>query len=368
MATILKAEKITLVRNQKKVLSVEHISIEEGELLAVIGPNGAGKSSLLMALSTLLPVTEGTIFFDGKQIRKSDRLKFRRQISMVMQDALLLDTTVRENIGTGMRFRGKNESEIKQSVKYWSDQLNIEQLLSRKSRQLSGGESQRVSLARALAADPKILFLDEPFSALDAPSRVRLISDFQRLQSENKVTTLLVTHDLDEALLLGDRVAIIIAGRIRQIGRPDQVFTQPADLEVAQFVGVDTIIPGVVQSNTHGLAVVSGDGFQVEVVAEVPVGRKVFVILRPEDITLVQQIPAGKTSSRNLLKGEIKELIPQGPLMRVILDCGFPLVALITRSSAIEMDLTAGMLLYASFKASTAHLLARKDEKEQQFA
>ncbi len=361
MTTILEANNITVERNQKKVLSVEHISIQDGELLAVIGPNGAGKSSLLMALSTLLPVSSGTILFNGAKIRKQDRLSYRRQISMVLQDALLLDTSVRENIGTGMRFRGNKESDIKKSVKYWSEQLNIEKLLLRKSRQLSGGEAQRVSLARALAADPKILFLDEPFSALDAPSRTRLISDFQRLQSENKVTTLMVTHDLDEALLLGDRVVIIIAGKVRQIGTPDVVFTQPADLEVAQFVGVDTVIPGVVKTCGDGLAVIGVDGFELEVVADERPGRKVFVILRPEDITLSLQAPAGKTSARNLLRGEIKELMPQGPLMRVTLECQFPLVALITRTSAAEMGLEPGMLLYATFKATTAHLLARKD-------
>lgn len=361
MTIILEAKNITVQRNQKEVLSVDHISIEDGELLAVIGPNGAGKSSLLMALSTLLPVSKGSLLFKGTQIRKQDRLAYRRQISMVLQDALLLDTSVRENIGTGMRFRGKKESEIKKSVRYWAEQLNIEKLLRRKSRQLSGGEAQRVSLARALATEPKILFLDEPFSALDAPSHTRLISDFQRLQSENKVTTLLVTHDLDEALFLGDRVAIIIAGKVRQIGTPDVVFSQPADLEVAGFVGVDTVIPGEVRSCIDGLAVIGVDGVELEVVADEHVGRKVFVILRPEDITLSLQSPLGKTSARNLMKGEIKELLPQGPLMRVTLECKFPLVTLITRTSAMEMGLAPGQLLYASFKATTAHLLPRKD-------
>lgn len=361
MPIILEANNIVVERNHKEVLNLEHISIEEGELLAVIGPNGAGKSSLLMALSTLLSVSGGTILFRGKPIRRQDQLAYRRQISMVLQDALLLDTTVRENIGTGMRFRGRKESEIKKSVKYWSSQLKIEKLLKRKSRQLSGGEAQRVSLARALAADPKILFLDEPFSALDAPSRSRLISDFQNLQSENRVTTLLVTHDLDEALLLGDRVAVIIAGRVRQIGTPDVVFTQPADLEVAQFVGIDTIIPGVVKQFVDGLSVIEVEGFELEVVANERIGRKVFVILRPEDITLSLQPPTGKTSARNLIHGKIKDLMPQGPLMRVTLGCEFPFVALITRTSAIEMGLASGQILYATFKATTAHLLPRKD-------
>lgn len=360
MSVILEALDIIVERNKKRVLSVDHISIAEGEILAVIGPNGAGKSTLLMALSTLLPVFQGKILFNGKEIQPMDRLQYRRQISMVLQDPLLLDTSVRENIGIGMRFRGKKEDEIKKSVSYWSHQLGIRELLKRKSRQLSGGEAQRVSLARALAADPKILFLDEPFSALDAPSRAKLITDFQRLQNENQVTTLLVTHDLDEALLLADRVVIIIGGKIRQVGKPDQVFTQPADLEVARFVGVDTIIAGTVKSSSNGLTVVSVDGFELQVVADERVGRKVFISLRPEDITLAAVPPQEKTSARNLLQGTIMELIPQGPLMRVTLDCGFPLVSLITRASATEMGLVPGQHLYASFKATTAHLISCK--------
>ncbi len=360
MTVILEAQQIIVERNKKKVLSIDHISIAKGELLAVIGPNGAGKSTLLMALSTLLPVFQGKILFDGKEVQPIDRLQFRRQISMVLQDPLLLDTTVRENIGTGMRFRGRKENEIKKSVSYWANQLGIGDLLNRKSKQLSGGEAQRVSLARALAADPKILFLDEPFSALDAPSRAKLLTDFQRLQNENKVTTLLVTHDLDEALLLADRVVIIIAGKIRQMGIPDEVFTHPADLEVARFVGVDTIIPGVVKASSNGLTVVSVDGFELQMVADESVGRKVFVSLRPEDITLASSPPLEKSSARNLLHGPIVELIPQGPLMRVTLDCGFPLVSLITRTSAMEMGLVPGQRLYASFKATTAHLIPRK--------
>ena len=213
MEAILQAKNLTVERNKKKVLEVKQISIEKGELFAVIGPNGAGKSTLLMTLSTLLPISSGEIIFENQVVSAHRKLAFRRQIGMVLQDPLLLDTSVSENIGTGMRFRGIKEFTIKKSVEYWAEQLKITDLLKRKSRQLSGGEAQRVSLARALALEPKILFLDEPFSALDAPTRAKLITDFQRLQKENHITTLFVTHDLDEALILADRLRLSCQGK-----------------------------------------------------------------------------------------------------------------------------------------------------------
>src|SRR5665648_190343 len=301
MVPILKAENIVVNRDKKKVLSVDQISIKNGEILAVIGPNGAGKSTLLMALSTLLPVSEGEIFFEEKLLLSQNKLKFRRQIGMVLQDPLLLDTIVSKNISTGMRFRGIKESIIKKETAIWAENLHITHLLNRKSKQLSGGEAQRVSLARAIALKPKILFLDEPFSALDSPTRVKLISDFQQVQHENRVTTLFVTHNLDEALILADRVAIIMAGEIRQVGTPHSVFTSPSDREVAQFVGVESIIPGVVSSWKDGLASIRVNGYTVDVVGEARIDQPVFVCLRPEDITISTNTESLVSSARNHL-------------------------------------------------------------------
>lgn len=362
ITTILKAQNIIVKRNKKTVLSIDQISIRSGEVLAVIGPNGAGKSTLLMALSTLLPISAGEIFFEDKPFRTQNQLKFRRQIGMVLQDPLLLDTSVSENIGTGMRFRGIKESIIKKEVAIWAENLSISHLLNRKSKHLSGGEAQRVSLARAMALKPKILFLDEPFSALDAPTRSKLISDFQRVQHENQVTTLFVTHNLDEALFLADRVAVIMAGKIRQVGTPHEVFTSPIDREVAQFVGVESIIPGVVDSWKDGLASIKVNDYIVDVVGEAQINQPVFVCLRPEDITISTNLVSSISSARNHIFGRIESMTPQGPLERITLDCGFPLVALITRTSALEMQLTIGQRVQASFKASTAHLVNRLEK------
>ena len=199
---------------------------------------------------------------------------------------------------------------------------------------------------------------------MDAPTRAKLITDFQRLQKENHITTLFVTHNLDEALILADRVAIVMAGEIRQVDSPQNVFTSPSDRDVAEFVGVETIIPGVVTSVNQELVSVKVNGYQVEVVGVAPANANVFVCLRPEDVTLWKDNQNSQSSARNHLHGQIKEIIPQGPLERILIDCGFPLVALITRTSAKEMQLTAGQVIHASFKASTAHLILRGEGKK----
>lgn len=359
MAVILEAQNIQVDRRGVNVLKVNHLSIQAGEVLAVIGPNGAGKSTLIMVLSQLLQPQEGKLIFKGKPLDWKNTLAYRRKIGMVLQDALLLDTTVFNNIATGLRFRGIDKQEIEKRVLYWMGQFGIKELRNRRARHLSGGESQRVSLARAMALEPDILFLDEPFSALDAPTRTRLLSDFQNLLSNTKVTAIFITHDLDEALLLGDRVAVILGGEIRQVDTPENVFAAPTDPEIAQFVGVETVIPGKVIEVENGLVRVLSNGCQFDAVGEVKTGQEVLLCLRPEDVTLWTLDKAPYSSARNQVEGVVSRITPQGPLTRVVMDCGFPLVALITRASAIEMKIQIGKKAIASFKASAVHLIGK---------
>ena len=246
MSSILVGKDLLVRRNNKLVLSVKHFSLNERETLAVIGPNGAGKSTLMLVIAQLLKPSQGEIYFHGQLLRPKDRLNFRRKIGLVLQDPLLLDGTVCDNIATGLRFRKVPKAEITQRVDMWLERLGIVHLRERVSHQLSGGEAQRVSLARAFATNPDILLLDEPFGALDAPTRTRLLDDFHSLITQTEMTVIFITHNQDEALFMGDRVAVIIDGQLRQIGSPESVFNMPADSDVAAFVGVDTVIPGQV--------------------------------------------------------------------------------------------------------------------------
>jgi tungstate transport system ATP-binding protein len=359
LSAILEARQLEVLRGGKSILDIEQIAVEENEILAVIGPNGAGKSTLLLALSGLLTPDRGEILFHEQPLTPKDALTYRRSIALVLQKPLLLEGTVYDNVAAGLHFRRLSKKEVHQRVQMWLEKMGITSLANRRARTLSGGEAQRTSLARAFVLEPKILFLDEPFGALDAPTRQRLIEDLQGVLRSSQTTTLFVTHDLDEALLLSTRSAVLLDGRLAQIGTPEEIFNMPATTRVAQFVGVETILPGRVNGENDGLLVIQVGRFQVTAVGKQHIGQEVYVCLRPEDIFLSTNQPSSPTSVRNRLEGRITKLIPQGPLVRVNLDCGISLVSLITRTSAFELGLKEGMPVHASFKASAAHVLLR---------
>ena len=357
--TILQVKDLLVRRGEQAVLQVAELDIQQGEVLAVIGPNGAGKSTLLLVLGRLLQPAAGQVFFRGQPIEQEDALAYRRRIALVLQEPLLMHQSVFDNVASGLRFRGLPRAEVKSRASVWLDRLGISQLHSRPAHRLSGGEAQRTSLARAFALQPELLLLDEPFSALDAPTRSRLLQDLHTLLSQTSVTTIFITHDLDEALLLGDRVAVLLGGVLRQVGRPQDVFTAPSDAEVASFVGVETVIAGKVSHSQNGQVVVDADGLLLEAVGESPVGQPVLFCLRPEDITLSISSGSSVSSARNHINGHITRITPSGPLVRVVVDCGLPIVSLITRGSANEMKLEVGQPVSATFKATAVHLIPR---------
>jgi len=360
MSDILLSVKDLLVkRSEQAVLQVSELDICQGEVLAVIGPNGAGKSTLLLVLAHLLLPNRGQVYFRGSPLETENDLTYRRRIALVLQEPLLMHQSVFDNVAAGLRFRGIPRTEIKNRTNDWLERLDISHLRSRPAHKLSGGEAQRTSLARAFALQPELLLLDEPFSALDAPTRSRLLQDLHALLSQTSITTVFITHDLDEALLLGDRVAVLLGGVLRQVGRPQDVFTAPSDGEVAAFVGVETVIAGKVAVSRNGQVTVSANGLSLEAVGDLEVGKPVLFCLRPEDITLSLTGEVSPTSARNHLTGRISRMTPSGPLVRVVVDCGLPVVALITRGSANEMKLVEGTPVIAGFKATAVHLIPR---------
>jgi tungstate transport system ATP-binding protein len=357
--TILCVKDLLVKRSNQTVLQVDSLDIQEGEVLAVIGPNGSGKSTLLLVLARLLDPQAGQVYFRGKPIEQEDELTYRRRIALVLQEPLLMHQSVFDNVAAGLKFRGFPRPEITKRTNEWLERLEISHLRNRPAQRLSGGEAQRASLARAFAVQPELLLLDEQFSALDAPTRSRLLQDLHSLLSQTNITTIFITHDLDEALLLGDRVAVLLGGVLRQVGRPQDVFTAPSDGEVAAFVGVETVIAGKVIVSQNGQVVVDADGLHLEAVSDVPIGTQVLFCLRPEDITLSTSEGTTRSSARNHLNGRIMLMTPSGPLVRVVVDCGLPVVALITRGSANEMKLKEGQPVIATFKATAVHLIPR---------
>lgn len=227
---------LLIQRNKRDVLRVDALDIKRGETLAIVGPNGAGKSTLLLALAHLLPTARGEIAFNGKPLQQWDELEYRRKISFVFQSPLLLDMTVEQNIALGLKFRGVSKEETHERVGRRIKQLGIEALSKRRASQLSGGEAQRVSLARAFVLEPELLLLDEPFAALDPPTRKKLIDDLSALLAEDQRMAVFVTHNLNEAAQFSQRIAVIVDGAVRQVGTAKQIKSKPADETVKAFL------------------------------------------------------------------------------------------------------------------------------------
>jgi tungstate transport system ATP-binding protein len=304
---------------------------------------------------------KGEVLYDGLRVRGHE-LRLRRRMALMMQDPLLLRRSVAENVATGLRMRGVPGGERKARISRWLGRFGVAHLAERSARKISGGEAHRVALARAFALEPEVLLLDEPFAALDQPTREALLDELAGALGETGLTTIFVTHDRSEALRLGERVAVIVGGRIRQVGPTAEVFAAPVDEDVASLVGAETIVAGKCISCAEGIASVRVGGQVIDGVARDGLAEDVLVVLRPEDVTLMKLDAdrlSGQSSARNYLQGTITRVALLGYQARVSIDCGFPLVALVTKQSLEEMALTAGQEIAATFKAHAVHLIPR---------
>jgi tungstate transport system ATP-binding protein len=361
IAPILEGRDLRVARSGFSILDIDTILIAEGEVLSLVGPNGAGKTTLLVALCLLTKSLQGSIFFKGKKVGMEISVDaYRKKIAMVFQEALLFNTTVFENVASGLNFRKIKKSTIKDVVEENLQRFGVAHLKDRSARTLSGGEAQRVSLARAFAIGPDILFLDEPFSALDPPTRESLVSDFEAALGTSRTTTIFATHDRTEALRLSDKIAVMNNGKILQVGGPEEVMNHPANEFVASFVGVETILKGRVLEAKEGEITVNVAGHEIEVLGNEIPGEHVILCIRPENVTLSNNVSGTETSARNVFPGVIEKITMLGLYYRVDLDCGFPLVAYVTKHSLEQMFLCAGKKIEASFKATAVHVLKAK--------
>jgi len=355
------AKELSVVLGGQKVLDIPSLQVYPNEVLVVIGPNGSGKTTLLLCLALLLSPATGMVRYGGVPILDSRaRLQTRRRLAVVFQEPLLLNGTVWDNVTLGLRLRGVKGGEIGSRAENWLQRFGIAHLRGRQAKTLSSGEAKRASLVRAFVLQPDVLFLDEPFDALDGPTRQAMLEDFEGVLRETRVTTVMVTHDRNEALLLADRIGVLMDGSIRQIGRPQEVFGSPVDEDVASFVEAGNILRGVVDEQSQGLVSVAVDGQHLEAVSDLPVGTKVTAYVHYEDVTLaVVASQAPQTSARNHLTGRIARVHQLGPQVKVSVDCGFMLVSVITRRSWEELGLGIGGEAVAHFKASSVRLIPR---------
>ncbi len=341
------------------VLKDVSLDIEAGEVFALIGPTGAGKTTLLRLLDLLEMPATGSIRFDGADVtvNKSLRLQARRRMAFVLQKPVVFNMSVYDNVACGLKWRKQKEPALRQRVDHALELAGMAQYAKRNARTLSGGETQRVAIARALAISPEVLFLDEPTANLDPVSTNKIEEVLAHIISEGKTTVVMATHNMSQGQRLAGRIGVMMNGKLLQIGRPGDIFSTPGDKEVAEFVGVDNILSGVIVNRDDELVTIDVNGAHIQAISDYPIGAEVHVLIRPEDITLALHKDA--SSARNTFKGSIAKTFPIGALVRVEVACGFPLFAVVTKRSAEDLDLAVNQKIYATFKATAVHIIKR---------
>lgn len=300
---------------------------------ALLGPNGGGKSTYLRKLMGL-----GTGRVD-------------RQMTMVFQEPLLFDLTVFENVALGLRFR--HAKAVKEKVECWLENLGIAPLRSRRALTLSGGEAQKVALARAFVLEPKVLLLDEPFANLDLAAQLELRAKLKQIIHDSRVETIWVTHNKAEALEVADHLMIMIDRQVVQEGPPEKVVQHPATEEIAGFLGLENIFHGRV-IKVDGHSYFENDRLRFEVATEEKTDA--WAVVHPEDVIISEQPIAG-TSARNTLPGSVSDIIKTGLTYRVLIQAGEEFKVNITRASADELAPAPGKKVYLTFKATAVHLI-----------
>lgn len=368
-AEALGSDDVLSVRVNRHVVEASvDIPLKGPAVTVLFGPSGAGKTTVLRAIAGLDDARgshvsyAGTVWTDGRRHRVPSR---KRNIGYLFQDhALFPHLSVTANVAFGVRDVSRTErSELVDEALALT---SAEHLIGRPVSSLSGGEAQRVALARALAPRPRLVLLDEPLSALDTPTRLRLRLELRRILVAAGVPAVVVTHDRAEALALGDLVVVMIDGRVRQVGVAAEVFDRPHDSDVLRVVGVETALPATVLAASEGLVqvqlgthVITALDTSAERPGDPTPGSGVLVCIRAEDVSVEVGPSHARASQRNHLPAVVSEVRTEGALVRIGLDAGVHVVSVITRTSAEELQISVGQPVTAVIKSTAVHLIPR---------
>jgi len=361
------ADKILEIKNLKKhfstefSLNIDYLYVYENAIFTLIGSNGSGKSTLIYLINMLIPADSGSILFDGQEIldkKNINKKEIRGKMAVVFQEPILFNTSVYSNLLLGLKLRKIRLEEYKDDLDFLIETLKLKNLLTRSSKTLSGGEQQKVCLARALLLNPKILLLDEPLANIDQETREEFREVFFEILKQKKITTFYITHDRNEAMIISDFVGVMENGILQQTGPREEVFRRPVNERVAKLVGIETLVSGVVASISEGvLKVWVNDNTYIYAVGESINGKKVMVSIRPEDVIIIgSDAKTASLSTLNIFKGRISEIKNTGLFMKLEIDCGFPLAAYITNASINRLGLRIGSEIFAAVKASAIHI------------
>ncbi len=357
MSNILSVKNLSIKKSNKEIINIDNFTISEGSITSIIGENGAGKTTFILTLAGLLKPSYGTIFFKDKSIKDMPLSEYRKHISIVFQENLLINDNVYNNVALGLKFRNLPHSKIEKKVDDILSRFKIKHLKYQKANTLSGGEAKRVSIARALVIEPKILFLDEPFSSLDSLSKEDIITDMIKVLKEKNITVVMSTHDKYEALRLSHSIIVLEKGKIIQKGIKEDIIKYPANSFVASFVGVENIIEGIIIQKKSGSFIAQVKNNYIEGVGDYDIGNKVLLCIRPENVFISKHLIESQTSTRNIFRGKIVEILDFGHFYRVTIDCGFDLISYITKASLIDLSLKLNDTVYAGFKAMSIHTI-----------
>ena len=360
--TLLALRDIAVHHGEHVALQVAVLNVHRAEVLAIIGPNGAGKSTLLRVMGMLQRPDKGTVLFRGQNALNGNSLELRRRIATVFQEPLLLNATVHQNAALGLKLRGISDAEIDRRLGPWLQRLGIDHLAARSARTLSGGEAQRTSLVRALVLEPELLLLDEPFSALDPTSREALLRDFQCIVKETGITTVFVTHDRQEAFALANRVGVLNQGCMLQLDSRESVFLRPESKSVAEIVGIENRLAGVVETSDGDHVTIKISDGRVQANGRFSAGTKVVACIRPEEVSL--SLAHCEANDLNRLTGKVIAVSPGMTHHRISLDCrGFNLIALVDRKESFDLNLSEGDEMTAVFSPAAVHVI--RDERDR---
>ena len=334
------------------------MSISDNEFFTLLGPSGCGKTTLLRMIAGFEDVTEGDIFLSGEEIASLP--PNRRPVNTVFQNyALFPHMTVLENIGFGLEMRGSSRKDAETRAGEMLELVQLSSFAKRKPSQLSGGQQQRVALARALAPSPKVLLLDEPLSALDLKLRQSMQVELKQIQRETGITFIFVTHDQEEALTMSDRIAVMNAGELQQLGSPREIYEQPQNMFVADFIGDSNLLSVSIDSVAEGLMRCNIGGRHFLIIDEasaVEVGDKVHLSVRPERLLL-----SDEAAETNSLKGTVLHSIYKGTDISTSVELeGGPIITVRTSNTArgIKRLIPPGSTAFVNMEAGAARLLA----------
>ena len=357
--SIIRVEGLQKTYNGTHILKNVDLELNKGEVFTLIGPTGSGKTTLIKLLDLLEKPSGGTIYFNGADVTREEkrRLEARRSMALVQQKPIIFSMNVYDNVACGLKWRHIDRKTIAGKVTHALSMVGMSDYVSRDARTLSGGETQRIALARALVVEPELLLLDEPTANLDPNSAAKIEEVIEHIINEYDMGIIMTTHNLLQGQRLADRVGVLIDGEMMQIGTPEEIFSMPASKRVAEFVGIDNILEGSIEEKDGELASIRIASGIISAITPLEKDTSVYVMIRPEDIIL--SLTMEHSSARNMFTGAITRITTVGSLVRVEVDTGFPLFVILTSRSALDLGLEVGKQVCASFKATALTVLQR---------